>query len=485
MFKNEIYYKWICNNFIYNQINNNNFTNKKYKKNIWVLITPWLNTSVPFFSIQIANCLEKKGHQVSYLFDLQKGFDNYQANEEIRPIVKIKYFLKILGKRVYSLCKSKKHKHKFTSNKTAKKLLFENLVKQNNSEEFALKNGYPKINPIAIKIEKVKELIITQKIGEFLIPGGIYGWSGAYITACKELNIPFWTYDSGNNLLTISRNCIASHFDEFAQGLTKIKLPSYLLKKIKEFVVHAHKNKTAGKDINAYMKNAKISKNDRYNSDGLILLNYRCDTAAMLRSNCFENVQDWIYCTAKWFIKNQRKLIIRRHPCENNPNCRSSDSYNFIKKIDSKYIYFIDFDEHINTYVLINKTKVVLPFTSRIGLEALFLQKPVIIASKCYYEDVSSIEKAQSKKQYFDLLKKYTKKAHKIKVSPEILTSLFLAEECLFAESLITPMPEKFYQWATMNISSIEKDKGFSLLLKCISENKNFIHECFKEKISK
>jgi hypothetical protein len=420
------------------------------------------------------------------LFDLEKGFGNFQGSFELKGINKTRFALRQAGYETLECLKESRHPTATPIPSSVRQFYFENLVKENNGEEKALQNYDPrKMLPYVSKIARIKRTLKDFRIGELVIPGGVYGWSGAYLLACRNLKIPFWTYDSGDNLLTLSKNCIASHFDEFHQGLKKIKLPSHLLKRLKASVVQTHKTKYAGKDNYAYLKNAKKSKKQKYYSDGLILLNYRCDTAAMLRSKCFENVEDWLCNTAKWFISNKRRLIIRRHPCENNQTFRSSDSYNFLKKIGSKYIYFIDYHEHINTYMLINQTKVVLPFTSKVGLEALFLEKPVIISSKCYYENVSSILKARSKKQYFDLLKRYTTKKHKIKVTPEILAALFLAEECLFTESLITPMPEKFSQWATMNISSLEKDKGFALVLKCISENKNFIHERFKEKIYK
>jgi hypothetical protein len=484
LFKDKSIKQWVHNNFLKDPVDQSNFLNNKKRQRIYVVITPWLNTAAPFFSAQIAKSIERKGFQVGYLFDLETGFKNINREKELQPLKRIILLFRILKQNFFIIDEPKKIQKKINYSKISKKLYFENCVKKFNGEEEALKRINYSENPYYLKIKTISENLIKNNIKELVIPGGVFGWSGAYVAACQQIKIPFWTYDSGEGLITLGKNSIASHFENFAATITLIKCKTTEKKKIKKVVKKIFFNKNSGIDFYGYLKNSRQADSNQFRSDALMLLNYRCDTAAMLRTRLFPNVQSWIFETAKWFNKNKLKLLIRRHPCEKDPALRSNDNYDFLQKMKSRYVEFVNYDNNINTYSLISKTKIVLPFTSTVGIESLYLGRPIILNAHAYYKNLSGAFNPKSQSDYFKLIKKTFKKKNKTKTFETIL-AYYLSDKCLFQKTCITPLFSDFKTWAHFSSEKIDNDKGFKLFLDCICKKQNFIFECFKKEIKK
>ena len=99
-------------------------------------------------------------------------------------------------------------------------------------------------------------------------------------------------------------------------------------------------------------------------------------------------------------LKKENIIIyVRQHPIERDPEISSNDNYELLEKIlKKKYkerFIFINADQNLNSYDLIEKSDLIIVNSSTIGLEAAILGKPVFTCSKCYYHKLKLIN-------YFD-----------------------------------------------------------------------------------
>lgn len=435
---------------------------------------------VPFFSVQTGLSLRRKGHCVKFLFDLEKGFGNFRNSSELEGIIKVRAALQQAGYETMESLKEMRLPSPHKISPIVRRFYFENLVKENNSEEKALRNYDPqKILSYNLKIARIKETLKEFRVGELVIPGGVFGWSGAYLLACQDLRIRFWTFDSGPGFINVSRNSIASHFDEFQSALRKISLSRQVYRRILGEVKTTYRKKSRGLDSLRYMQGADNRVSKKTKSDALILMNYRIDTAAMMPTKLFPTTQAWLTQTSEWFQKNRLRLIIRRHPCELDPQSRSADEYRYLLKYHPSRVQFFNFKEHHNTYKLITRTRVVLPFSSRTGIEALYYGKPVVTCAKNYYRHLRGISRPRTIREYFAMIKKNLKRTKPVPATPEVILAAYLSEFCLFKKSGVTPMAESFAKWHSWHEGKFFEDLGFATFLECISKNKNFIFECF------
>ena len=142
--------------------------------------------------------------------------------------------------------------------------------------------------------------------------------------------------------------------------------------------------------------------------DILVMLNLRWDSAALCRRRLFAGVGDWLGQLLAWLENHPTaRIAIRQHPCEKIPEFRGSDDFG---PLLAQYpglagrAAFLSAQEEVNTYDLIRGAKVVLPFTSRVGIEATMLGKPVILGTECYYGACGFTWNPATKDEYFALV---------------------------------------------------------------------------------
>jgi hypothetical protein len=182
-------------------------------------------------------------------------------------------------------------------------------------------------------------------------------------------------------------------------------------------------------------------------------------------------VGDWLAQLLAWTEAQPTvRLAIRQHPCEKLADFRGADD---ISKLLANYprlggrAVFISANDPVNTYYLIAGAKVVLPFTSRVGIEAAILGKPVVLGSKCYYGACGFTWNPASAPEYFAALSQALD--DKLVVSAEArqtaLIAYYLAECCLELKTHFTPAPTDFVRW-------VKKPPG---LLWAVEENTDLL----------
>ncbi len=157
----------------------------------------------------------------------------------------------------------------------------------------------------------------------------------------------------------------------------------------KDCAIKEHNLRKNAKDSRSYQVVPTTESDMPVEVDILIPLNILWDAASLGRNQFFESPFYWLCETIDYILKyTNAKVAVRQHPGE-----RRYKQYG-TGKILGEYLRdkfgnysrfkFIACDENINTYLMIKKCKVVLPYTSTVGLEAALMGKKVILESNVY-----------------------------------------------------------------------------------------------------
>lgn len=123
----------------------------------------------------------------------------------------------------------------------------------------------------------------------------------------------------------------------------------------------------------------------------------------------FESICDWVIGTVK-FAQDQSDLdvIVRLHPAERNEiekfGAKSLSSV--IKEaVDvSCNVRVITSYDNVSTYYLIGGADIVVTYNGTVGLEALLLEKDVVVVSQAPYSFIKGINSPKTKEDYFNML---------------------------------------------------------------------------------
>lgn len=141
-----------------------------------------------------------------------------------------------------------------------------------------------------------------------------------------------------------------------------------------------------------------------------LFTNVLWDATIVGKNGIFNNLVEWVKFTID-FIENYPEvaLIIRVHPAE--ARLYEMDSKERVIDELSKWreqfksnIIFIDAEEKIDSYDLINKSDMVLVYASNVGLEALAMNKPVVVCGKPHYIGKNLTIDPQTIEEYSNIL---------------------------------------------------------------------------------
>jgi len=191
----------------------------------------------------------------------------------------------------------------------------------------------------------------------------------------------------------------------------------------------------------------------RHDWDIIVPLNLRWDSAALCRQRLFSSVGDWLSQLLAWAEKHPTaRIAIRQHPCEKLVDYRGTDDFSKLLPkfpgMGERATYF-SAQHEVNTYDLIAGAKVVLPFTSRVGIESVMLGKPVILGTQCYYGSCGFTSNPKTTAEYFANLTEAL--AGRLSVTEEARerarVAYYLAECCLELKTSFTPAPQDYPHW--------------------------------------
>lgn len=217
-------------------------------------------------------------------------------------------------------------------------------------------------------------------------------------------------------------------------------------------------------DVESMKKSCQISSNKLSNPyDIVIPLNIVDDAAALNIKGCFNDFADWLTSTVEYIIENTNaSVIVREHPGQQIAISAMNLYFEFIsyrhllEKYEKNVRYkYISASDDVNTYKCIEKCKIVLPWTSTIGIESALLKKIVIQSQDCYYSSFSFVKRAFTKDEYYKLISKYLKEPFYL--SQEDINIAYLA----FFLNNHSMIDCEFFEWSGIKYNNICTGKSF------------------------
>lgn len=444
-----------------------------------LLACPWLCTSVPFYSMEIACGLRHHGVQSTLLWDATRPELMPVLEGELEGLETAVKSLPPWLEKIYAA------ENEFVSlpddlREVLKKTFWNHAIWVAKGEAEATdlleKNPHARKNYLS-HAEKVYSLILKLGSRNYVLPGGMFGLGGMYHSIIRHLGYQVSIYDLGWDSVMIAHGGCAAHFADFPTAFHRIS--KVLGKKpwakiyIRDEVEKMMAQRKSGRDSVQSQKRA-LNPDLRHGCDILLCLNNRSDTAALGRERLFASVRDWIEALNEWSLQHPKfRIFIRQHPHERHPWLQHTDNYgSLVRRWDptGERLVFVPADSDINTYELLLECKVVLPYTSTVGIEAALAGKTVVIGTKCYYGELDFVQYPLSREDYFRCIEAGLEQA--VPLSPEKCTQASLAFYILlnFAFLKTDFVPSDCRPWAKRNATGLWRESSQKIITQCLLE---------------
>lgn len=453
-------------------------------KKVGILVTPWFLTTVPWYSITLGLMLQKRGAFVTFIID-DLPFGKSPALRRMQ-LKGIKTILSQLLSQFPSIFLSEYQRLGQISDQQKKDEIVSKLVDmctihymRGESLEPGRKSYEKAISKQLDQIyTAVENLIWHQNFEYYLIPGGILGSTGIFCELAKLKPVRIASYDSGDGVMLIAANGIAAQLNDIPIAFYNLKADIGNLAYVHNIARKTLVERQNGNDPFSYQKTVNSNNKSKGVITGgvLIPLNSSWDSAALGLHNVFRCSTEWVLETVEWVINHtSEEIIVRQHPAERHKHCRSNDDFSQILKDhfgDHPQVSFIAAEDPVNTYEIIRRVKVIVVHTSTVGIEAAVLGKCVITSSDNYYSELGFVNKARSKKEYFEMIKEGIKSDHfydEGKIN-NALECYYITQKQNWLFTDFDPFIH-FNKWSCMDLESLYNDHNISLMLSSINNN--------------
>jgi hypothetical protein len=448
---------------------------------VGVLIAPWQKTAVPFYLIEWAICLRRNGLDVEFIWDVWPNETGISTSEENGILLTLEAAETAFGIRTFRLPGIGLSGTKETTTRVSPRLalLAFETVTRNRGREPQL--GDPDVigeeQRLRAHAQRVEGTIAQKRYSWILVPGGVWSVSGVYWDICETLGIGLTTFDSGPGLLCFQHGGPAAHFPDLNSSMQmlakKFLKNESVRRKIEEWVEERLSIRRKGEDEFRLQPQGETSAQKP--TDIVVPLNYRLDTAAMCRQRLFPSVNEWMRALVNWAQSHpDTSIVFRQHPCEKIPAYRSKEDYSWISERSSPNIRFIAAEDSVNTYDLLASCRVVLPYSSRVGIEGGVFGKSVVLAAHAYYENMAFVQVASSKEEYFDLIVASLKgpPVQTFEERCSAYAAYYVAENFGLHKTAFTPIPSDFETWVNQDPALLWTKDNASIFLKAAISRK-------------
>lgn len=450
---------------------------------IWFVVTPWMYTAAPWYAIAIALMVSLRNVKVGILWDdlvhddivLDIAGSSTDQNKVIEkvlsllpksiPLIKIAHLQKsdLLEEDEIELRKLARSNaiHRFRSSIPSKERVdyekrWYNLQRNN--------------------LMILRTLFKSLSFKRLVVPGGVYGNSGLYVYLANNLHT-ITTYDAGDCRALICVNGIAGYQGDIPVSLKTDEIDSMssnFKSRAIELAQNELKLRMEGND--AYLSQVNSFNNSEHDGhyDIIMPLNITWDLPALGKHTLFEDDFDWVVETVKFILsETSASVAVRQHPHER----RMTSGRDFRDEIvrifgSSNRFRFFACDDPVNTYAMVSKAKIILPYASTIGIEAALMGKTVIMESDCYYSEFCFVKRTYSRNEYFNTIRSCLKAP--LLLGDEQLNSAWLCyyvtQLCNVVETEFTPFANNFRYWVEKGLHVLNEDESVQMIVKSIAE---------------
>jgi Capsule polysaccharide biosynthesis protein len=445
-----------------------------------VVVTPWQQTAVPWLSIEVALFWRSEGRPVVIFYDdANLGFNHYDERPGEGAL--IEQVLAACGDlievvRVKDLAPSDAVP---LPSSDLDRLLFEvgvhRFYGEEPSETYLLQNAGigEKYRAHLRQVAKA-----VSRVDRLFLPGGFFSVACLYTLAATSLGKVLTTYDCTLRGLWYCTDGVAAWSDTLPPALREMKqiVTETDWELMATYCTGFLEKRMTGNDY--YQLQVKVAGDEDPDVDVLVCLNWRPDTAAILRQKLFPDVRAWLRKVGRWCVLNNKQLVIRRHPAERLEGYFVNDDIERqVRDLDrkGKFIRVVGPSDPVNTYDLLRNAKVVLPYTSQIGMEAIFLGKPTVLCTECFYGNSGIAWDADSQDAYFSLIDRACRGELTVDAGRRKLAALayFIFQHGLEIVTEFRPLLECFEQWARLEPVELWNDELTACVRRILLDREN------------
>lgn len=461
-------------------------TGENKEDNIGVLLCPWVDPFLPWRNILFALLLKNEGYKnVSLIFNdiwmKYSGFIPYaHYRRQTKSIDKIIKNSKTITDNLNIIYLST------LQTKDISQDLYESIQKLSRIAAVRYFEGSGNYGTIEYKkmvscFEDIfyyfapyfESCVTKYNWDKLLTQGGLFMESGLLLECAVENNVSVVTYDSAPSGFFIGNGTPAARCMDIAKAVKLLKSRVNMQEIYSRAIQIMEKRKNRESDVAPHMKSkviqtAEYGHGDIDNYDIVIFLNVEIDTAALGLHEVFENDYLWITRTIEYLIQNTNYTIaIREHPLQREDG-RTNLSDTIREYNKNKRIHYYEYDADINSYDLIERSKVVLVLSSSIGIEAAMCGKRVVLESNCYYSDASFVKHAKNEEEYFQYIINAVNDDEKVSEEDKWEAGLYyyLSQACGSVGTEI----HGFSKWVQKEFQDIASDKEMKLILEALMD---------------
>jgi hypothetical protein len=415
-----------------------------------ILITPWMRTAVAFFSLECARELARQGARPVLLWDEANVFFNTADAYEVNLLRGI---LRLPNGPGPVLDVAATPPDDRVDTRFVDQLVYENAVRQARGEAgvpVLLERAGDRALAMREHAARVHALLLRERFDWLFVPGGVWASSGIWAEMAARQRVPITTYDSGAGVLFACHGGAAAHFPDVADAFQALR---HLDREpLMAEAQAALETRMGGRDVFRLQPHA--AGHAEPPCDLLVPLNYRSDTAALHRQRAFRSVIDWLAQLLDWVATQPGlSVAIRQHPCERIPAYRGTDKWREIlaphqARLGAR-LRFVAAEDPVNTYDLLARCRAVLPWTSRAGVEAAMLGKPVVLGTWCYYMGLGFTADAATPAEYFSGLERALagQASPSAEARRDAALVYYIIERRLALTTSFTPQPVDYSTW--------------------------------------
>lgn len=448
-----------------------------------VVIMPWCDTAVPWFSLVWGLFFSSKGNKVIFIIDdMLFGKKSFSFKLQIFCISTV---VKLVRERYEVITLSKYFSFRPLTDSELSSI--HRLAKLNAIWEL---KGEMESNGRQLLVE----LFISQLTSTYLaiwnflnsihldvlfIPGGIWGSSGIWSENARSVGVRVASFDSvSKSILLLSVNGLACQLQDIPSAFTLLKnfttsdeKRSFVIRSALEEISRRH----SGLDRFSFQILGNRVNDGLFTGAVMIALNSSWDSAALGLHTVFESSEQWIVETVKYLLEHvSSPVVVRQHPVERLEIARSSDNYHELLRRhfgNNSRLHFIAADDPVNTYDLFKQVVAVVAYSSTIGVEAAAHGKVVITESSNYYSDMGFVWKAANVKQYREFLLDAAEGRLTVtrEMRDDALFCYYITQCCNW---VTTPFTIAGYsEWSRQDLRTLLNDKSVELMINAIVHN--------------
>jgi hypothetical protein len=448
-----------------------------------VVVTPWLGTAVPWFSVAIGMILAATGSKVAFVVDGSPFGEN---------MIRFRLILSCV-RRVLAALDRQFEVMELGAPAGGGELNAEEAAmvarKANLNAVWAMRGEmkedgrtrYTKriMKQLAYSAGAIRDFLARHKFDCVIVPGGVYGSSGLWAELAGANGVRLASFDSGGRgVVTIATSGVASQLQDIPRAFALLKSGvtsenQWLF--VREAALAELQRRRTGTDRFSSQLHNTAELDPRFEGAVLLALNSSWDSAALGLHRVFESSARWVVETVRFLLEQTRaQVIVRQHPAERFAAGRSTDDYKRLLQetfgTDPR-LTFIAAADPVNSYDLLELVSVVLVYTSTFGVEAALRGKVVITASSSYYSDLGFIWRATSLDQYNTHLRDAVNGHYTVseQMKADALACYYLTQCCNWISSPLSP--EGYNDWIRIPFKELVRQDGVQITCTALRDN--------------